>query len=320
MTQLKIQEANNGLLEHIDYEITNACNLHCVHCSAEAGVGNPPQLTFIRKILKEAKDLGLKRFGITGGEPFLFPQELASLIDYSYDALGCKVHIHTNGQLIEENLDLVVSRANKLENLTLPLLGDEKIHDLNTGVKGSYQNVKKSAQLLLDNNINLTMFLIPLSNNYSVLGNATREFFSEGMETFRVMKLSPGGRSRQKYETLKLNDHQRTEFIKTLNYLERTMGINFEAGYCTRSLYPGLRSLEHHDKCMAGVNRLHINSEGSVFTCTSSSGFEELSIGNLYDKSLRKIWEDVVKKRKKNPQNTEICKVREYYHKLQKTL
>ena len=132
MTQLKIQEANNGLLEHIDYEITNACNLHCVHCSAEAGVGNPPQLTFIRKILKEAKDLGLKRFGITGGEPFLFPQELASLIDYSYDALGCKVHIHTNGQLIEENLDLVVSRANKLENLK------ENLGEKASGIQGIF--------------------------------------------------------------------------------------------------------------------------------------------------------------------------------------
>ena len=63
-------------LEHIDFEITKACNLTCIHCSAEAGKGNVPNMSFIKRNLSEGHRLGLRRVGITGGEPFLFPQEI----------------------------------------------------------------------------------------------------------------------------------------------------------------------------------------------------------------------------------------------------
>lgn len=62
-------------LEHIDYELTKACNLKCIHCSAEAGKGETPDVENIKRVLEEAKNLGLRRLGITGGEPFLFPNE-----------------------------------------------------------------------------------------------------------------------------------------------------------------------------------------------------------------------------------------------------
>mgnify|MGYP001604042926 FL=1 len=129
-------------LEHIDYGITRACNFRCIHCSAEAGEGKAPDLETIKKVLREAKQLGLKRLGITGGEPFLFPKELSDLIYFSFDELKCPIHIHTNGQLAYDNLNLLSKRKGKIENLTLALLGHEKTHDNNCGIEGVYQNLK----------------------------------------------------------------------------------------------------------------------------------------------------------------------------------
>lgn len=282
----------SNLLEHIDFEITNSCNLKCVHCSAKAGSGEKPDLDKIKKFLREAKKLGLKRLGITGGEPFLFPNELSELIDFSFDELDCPVHIHSNGQLIKDNLDLIIKKSGKIENLTLTLLGNSSAHDKNTGVLGSYEILKSSAQALASVPVTVTIFIVPMSDNFEVLPEAITELHNVGMRRFRIMRLSPGGRAREKYETLKLNKSQSENFIKKLKLLETQLDLEFEAGFCTRILYPDIKPLKHHPYCTSGINRLHINSRGYVFSCTASSGIIELNVGNINNQELAEIWEN----------------------------
>jgi len=298
-------------LEHIDYEITKACNLNCIHCSAEAGNGKAPDKEFIKKVLREGSKLGLKRVGITGGEPSLFPQELSDLIDFSYDELKCPVHIHTNGQF--KNLRLFSERKEKIENLTLTLLGYENAHDTNCGSENVYQELKSAAKSLLESDISLTIFLIPLSNNYSKLPHAVRDFYALGVRNFRVMRLSPGGRAKICYERLKLNEQESKEFVTKLESMQEELGIKFSAGYCTRLIYPKLQSLKHHDVCMSGINRLHINADGYVFPCTASSGFIEMNIGNLHKQSLEEIWMDSEKLKKFRELSRENCRVQRHY-------
>lgn len=300
-------------LEHIDYEITKACNLKCVHCSAEAGEGKAPDIDFIRKNLIEGYKLGLRRVGLTGGEPFLFPQELSDLIDFSYDELNCLVHIHTNGYSLEENYELLSMRRKKIENLTLTLLGHEKVHDENCGLEGVYQTLKQASRKLLDSGIPLTVFLIPMSNNYLGLSEAVKEFYELGARRFRVMALAPGGRAKANYRTLKLNKKQSFEFIRDISSLKEELGIEFEAGYCTRLIYLKLKPLKHHNLCMSGVNRLHINADGYVFPCTSSSGFIEMNVGNLYEQNLEYIWVNSKKLREFRDLSRKNCRVQQHH-------
>ena len=301
-------------LEHIDCEITKACNMFCIHCSAEAGQGNSPDVKFIRKSLADASILGLKRVGITGGEPFMFPQELSDIIDVSY-GIRCPVHIHTNGSLLWENFSLLSERRKKIENLTLTLLGHEESHDKNCGLDGAYQNLKNVLMPLMNLGIPLTFFLIPMSNNYLGMPEAVKEFYKLGARRFRVMNLSPGGRARSKYEELKLDYKQAREFISEIESLRDELGVNFKAGHCTRLAYPMLLPLEKHVDCMSGVNRLHINADGYVFPCTASSGFIELSLGNLYEQSLEEIWINSEKLNKFRELPKESCRVQKHYRK-----
>lgn len=300
-------------LEHIDYEITKACNLRCVHCSAEAGKGSTPDIDFIRKNLQAGSKLGLKRVGITGGEPLLFPRELSDLIDFSFDELKCSVHIHTNGQLVSDNLNLLFKSKDKVENLTFTLLGYEGTHDDNCGLGGAYRKIRDVTMPILNLGIPLTLFLIPTSNNYLELPKAVREFYEAGVRRFRVMALAPGGRAKDNYKTLSLNEEQSSEFLSRLVYLQRELGIEFEAGHCTRLVYPQLKSLKHHYSCMSGVNRLHINADGYVFPCTASSGFIEMNVGNLYKQSLEEIWEKSLRLRDFRNLPKERCRVQQHY-------
>ena len=300
-------------LEHVDYEITKACNLKCIHCSARAGKGKKPDLDLIKEVLKDTNSLGLKRVGITGGEPFLFPKELSDLINFSVDVLNCSVHIHTNGTLLRDGWNILACYLKRIENLTIPLLGNEETHDLNCGVEGVYERIKNSAELLSDYSIPTTIFVIPLSNNFKNLSEAIRDFYNLGMRKFRVMRLSPGGRARENYDRLRLSKEQMEFFDEQSKNLERELGIKFEAGFCTRLTYPCLGSLMYHDSCMSGINRLHINADGFVFPCTAASGFKELSIGDINQQGLEAIWQNSERLREIRGNCFNGCKTIKHY-------
>jgi MoaA/NifB/PqqE/SkfB family radical SAM enzyme len=300
-------------LEHIDYEISKACNLSCIHCSALAGKGEKPDLDLIKRVLNEAKPIGLKRLGITGGEPFLFPETLAELIDYSFDKLECPVHIHSNGVLISDNLSLIKKRPEKIENITLTLLGNEIMHNLNCKSGGAYQKARDAAEKVIDSKTPLTVFLIPMSNNFAQLPEAARDFYEIGVRKFRIMRLSPGGRAEQNYNQLKLNDNQTHLFMSGIESLKKDLDAEFDAGYCTRLLYPELKHLKYHDLCMSGKNRVHINAEGYVFPCTASSGFIEMNAGNIKTQSLEEIWLNSAKLKEIRKTSDISCKVQSHY-------
>lgn len=300
-------------LEHIDYEITKVCNLKCIHCSAEAGEGGNPDIKTIKKVLEEGKDLGLKRIGITGGEPFLFPKELSDVIDFSYN-LGCQVHIHSNGQLVEDNLDLICDRVEKIENLTLTLMGYNATHDANTGQAGAYDRLKNLARKITKSSLPLMMFFIPMSNNYRDISKSIADFYQKGVRKFRIMGLAPGGRAKESYDTLQLGEEQVQELLIDLKTLEKK-GLELEAGFCTRLIYPELKPLKYHPSCMSGVNRLHINAEGYVFPCTASSGFLEMNVGNIHEQSLEAIWTNSEKLNKFRKFYKGYCRVQKHYEK-----
>ena len=53
----------------------NSCNLACTHCLVNSGPGESPGMRGAewRRVIAEALELGVERFYMTGGEPFLRP-------------------------------------------------------------------------------------------------------------------------------------------------------------------------------------------------------------------------------------------------------
>ncbi|HEB01434.1 MAG TPA: radical SAM protein [Candidatus Portnoybacteria bacterium] len=282
----------NYKLEHLDIEISKACNLACIHCSAKAGKDEQkPNLKLIKGILTEAKQMGLRRVGITGGEPLLFPKELSDLINFSVEKLGVSVHMHTNGTLIEQNWSLVKDSVKKIDNITLPLLGGTKeTHSSNCKSDGAYEKVLTAAKILVKHSVPTTLFLIPMSTNVSDLAKGVEPFHKIGIRNYRVMILTPGGRARNVFEQLSLDENQKKHFESELNLLEEKLGIKFEAGFCTRLFLRNMSVLKGHDLCMSAIDRLHINSNGYVFPCTAASGLIEMNMGDIHQQSLKDIW------------------------------
>lgn len=91
------KQAQNTLVDHhhriIDYlrvSITDLCNLRCVYCRPPEGVKLVPHDEILRyeeilKVIRTARDLGIKKIRVTGGEPLVrrgavgFIHELTSM-------------------------------------------------------------------------------------------------------------------------------------------------------------------------------------------------------------------------------------------------
>lgn len=118
---------------------TMRCNLSCVGCYA----GNYTKADdldpdVVDRVLQEAKELGIRFFVITGGEPFVY-KPLLGLFEKHNDV---SFQVYTNGTLIDEELaDRLVELGNVAPAISIE--GFEKETDERRG-KGTYQRVMRA--------------------------------------------------------------------------------------------------------------------------------------------------------------------------------
>jgi len=283
-------------LEHIDIEVNHRCNLACRHCSARAAKGRSPrELGFkeIANILSQSMPLGLRKVGLTGGEPLYDISKLRAVAMYSRDKLRIPVHMHTNGTLVEEEHCRTGGVLRLFEAISVTFLGgDPDTHDAMTKAKGSFALALRGARICAEHRLPLTCYFIPTHGTCPGFKKLAERLSSIGVTRIRAMALAPSGRARSIYGETAPLPHELHEFEKDLLEARDGLGLHVEAGYCTRLSMPELQILSGHDKCMSGLNRVHINSRGDVFPCTAASGIKELRLGNIAKngQSIGDLW------------------------------
>ena len=87
-------------LKELWLQTNNSCNLACTHCLVSSGPGGtaglPPE--GLRRVVDEALGMGVERFYVTGGEPFLRP-DIYDLVHRVTDEGGRELIILTNATL-----------------------------------------------------------------------------------------------------------------------------------------------------------------------------------------------------------------------------
>lgn len=284
------------LLQHVDIEVNHRCNLACRHCSARAAKGRlPSELSEgdIREILVDAKALGLRKVGLTGGEPLVDVPKLRALARFCLDDLGVPVHMHTNGTLVEEAMCQQGGVLTLFEAVSVTFLGgDAQTHDSMTRTKGAFDGVFRGAGILARACLPLTCYYIPTHGTCTGFKYLTPRLREMGVQRIRAMALAPSGRARPIYGQTAPTVAEMEQFETDLLEARDRLEIHVEAGYCTRLSMPNLAILAGHGACMSGRNRVHINSRGDVFPCTAASGVKELKLGNVKvnPRNLERIW------------------------------
>jgi len=246
----------------------------------------------MKKILHEAKSLGLKALGLTGGEPFLRRKELMDLVDFCRSEMDLRVHIHSNGTIISRKEAEWVKQTEA--DITISLFGSNpRTHDAITNSKGSMESTIRGLRHLVRTGTNLTVFVVPMKQNFHEILSLIELIDEEGVRHVRILSPSPTGRAMERFAELELSDAQVRFLGKELVRIQKDMGMDLRAGFCTRSSFHGLLALKGHEGCYAAENRIHIDAFGNVYPCTASSGRTIFSAGNLQMSShaLAEIWE-----------------------------
>jgi radical SAM protein with 4Fe4S-binding SPASM domain len=149
-------------LRYLMMEVTDRCNLRCLHCYLGDAGSADMEWDAARSVLKDFDDIGGLRLMITGGEPLLYPHfELLNreLADRTYRSV-----LITNGTLLGER----GIRGLNFREIQFSVDGLEEGHDHLRG-KGSYRKVMGALRRTLDAGIAVSVATVIHSNNLGEL-------------------------------------------------------------------------------------------------------------------------------------------------------
>jgi len=273
--ELSVDEWGQTLLEKLRwgryplggmFELTNRCNLSCVHCyinePSKCQTAREKELTTaeIKHILDQLVDAGCLFLVFTGGEP-LIRNDFPEIFQYARGK-GIIVSLFTNGTMVTPQIADMLAEW-RVQSIEVTLYGaSQDTYDQVTRVPGAFRNVQRGIGLMLERGLPLSLKSVLLTINLHEL-HAMQEYAKDlGVNFHYDGMLFPridGSRAPLNYQIsmddllqFDIEDAQRQKEWKRLadKYKETAL----------RSSYV------YH--CGAGLRTFHIDSEGMLSMCT----------------------------------------------------
>ncbi len=267
----------------VEFEITLACNLRCIHCYCMAGAKAKDELTTdeIKRVMNDLKGMGIWAFDIVGGEPLLRP-DLYELLSYARE-IGLRVMINTNGTLVTERVVQRLKETNPDVLVGVSLDGpDPETNDFVRG-KGSFEKAVKGIRLFVEwgfDPVILNVINKKNWNKFEELLDLAREL---GVKKIYVDRFIPVGRGVQSRPYLDMSDE---EWIRAIEHVRRVMDENEEEfTFYVEENITG-------DPCTAGITHASILANGWVVPCGHFRYNRELYMGNVREKPFSEIWNE----------------------------
>jgi radical SAM protein with 4Fe4S-binding SPASM domain len=280
---------------HIQWHITNLCNLRCKHCYQE-DFSKKNDLTWAG--LKRVADNTLATLSewdrkacihLTGGEPLL-REELFSLLYYLDPRPEIEeLAIITNGLLFSHDIVERLSAFPKLKKIKVSLDGaDAEVHD-SIRQTGVFEKVIQSLPMIQqENRFEVILMFTVMKRNYQSLLSLIRLCQDLGVDGLILERFIPLGRGREIVNEV-LEKDQWKELLTTLSRF-----IAAEMNEDQLFPYQAFQIVFRQDDtellgapCVIGRDGLCIMPEGTVLPCRRFP----VPIGNVLGDSLKDIWE-----------------------------
>jgi radical SAM protein with 4Fe4S-binding SPASM domain len=276
-----------GYPPHPVLEVTNRCNMRCIHCEVRGGeVRMDPPLENVFKMIDSIATIPeFKMLVLTGGDP-LMNSNILEIIDYAR-SYGFEIVVATNGTLISENMARELSRR-WVAGVAVSLdFIEPKLHDYFRGVPGTWirtmEGVRNSLREKLYLQVNITISKLNLHELPSLLYLADML----GAHVILLYQFQPFGRG------LKINSEMlgRSEFLKvietTINIQKKLNALIVPIGLPEYFAYlSGKVDSRLIHGCIAGKGMFYVKWYGEVWPCV----FLQVGIGNIIKEPAVKIW------------------------------
>ena len=272
-------------------EITDKCNLNCIHCYAKSLNCENHSLSIpqIKRIISNMDINNQFDIRLTGGEPFL-NHDFSQIIEYiHYAVTPSKAHsIVTNGSF---DLDIALNAIELGFKLQISVYGTnsatfKKFTSCKSTSNEVYKKINDNLKQLSLRKKNNSVQLLYNINRVTLNGLATFCNFADNLG-FRYILNRPAstGRAIDNWSYLKLCDNLYSKYVN-VNRIE-------------------LKDFRYH---LCHMNMVNINTKGDVTPC-SYFRTNEFMMGNMLKEKFSTIWnnENYRKFRDLNPDNIELC-------------
>lgn len=269
---------------NVTWEITQRCNLQCVHCLSDSGAGSGHELSTneCRGLIDQLTALKVFQVNIGGGEPFL-REDLIELLTYSHEK-GLVTCVSTNGVLITDEMARVLSRLRMLY-LQVSLDGaSAAINDQIRG-RGTYGKILSAMDCLARHGVSFSINTVLTRLNFPQL-DTLREMARQYGSELRVSRFRPAGRGRNSRESLGPRKDQLESFAEWLN--EHDLVRTGDSFFCLTSESRRRKGL---DMCGAAKMTCCISPVGDVYPCAFLQEMPFLA-GNIRDVGLGELWDN----------------------------
>lgn len=245
----------------VSYEITNRCNLHCLHCmnrSDDLSTTNDGlEWESISLLLEEMKDNNVKELYISGGEPTLYPH-FEKLIKKS-KTLGIDTLLATNAYDIEPWLDEIK------ENISVVFVsidGAPDKHDYFRGKSGAYSKSLNNIRKMIAMDIPVRISTVVSQNNINDLECIISELCDIGVFQVHFTVLVNVGRASD--GEMLIDSNQYRELSGKIRELQKKYE---KEGFIITTRRNGKLN-DRTEPCFAGRRMVHINASGVISPCS----------------------------------------------------
>ncbi|WP_320174871.1 radical SAM protein [Maridesulfovibrio sp.] len=270
------RQANNtpDRLRTIALDVTNRCNMSCSHCYASVFKQQPDvDLEYLRRVTREAYELGVFHYVLQGGEAILEFDRLVSIIEMIHPQ-ETYINVVSNGWEMD-HYKIKELKALNVDKISYSLdSGFAAEHDENR-VFGSFERVIEAVKNTTAEGLHSAVSTV-VSH-----GTIEQDSFKKVLEIAKELQVRvevqvamPVG----KWDGIKDIRITPDEAAQLKDIFETRGTLPNGQRHIGRDIY----NCNGKDRCPAGVNFMAISASGEIFPCN----FCQYTLGNIKDVSL----------------------------------
>ncbi len=284
--------------EHCVWEITNACNLNCVHCESESGCARESELTTSEALAlcDDLATIGCKFVNISGGEPFMRPDWLQiceRLVELGLEPIMVSNLTFPGKEHFDE-----LSRLG-VEWVATSVDGPPETHDRIRRTRGEtwspFARTHANIRDLKARGLSVAVITHVSLWNIDELDELAAILEELEIDQWQLQIGQPSGRLREIASEYLIYPRQIEDIYAFVRRVQKTRKLALDVADDIGFFGPDegdIRSLHGRPRffagCQAGFRSLSITSDGSVGGCPSL----EIVVGSIRETPIAEIWAD----------------------------
>lgn len=272
----------------VKLEITNLCNLKCIHCIANSGkmLQNELSKKEIFTLINRCVQIGVINFGIVGGEPLL-RKDIFEIIDYAVEK-GLRVTLSTNAILVDEAIAERIAKS-KIIGVAVSVDGLGKVHDQFRGVPGAFEKTITGIKNLQKKGVKVNITTVVSKHNLHQLGKIVDFIAEMCVNSYMVNEFLSAGRGKQS-DWLSLSEDDFKQMTQILHKKRKQYHNQLLIRWVGVGNQPGIPDTERGiivvSKCGAGLTELTVEADGGIRPCPFLAPINE----NIRTTDIERIW------------------------------